>query len=72
MPAASPTPCRTVTLHAASGKRVITVPVVPAAAVAAAALALAPRLTALAALAALLGRMSLSVDGASPARPPAP
>ena len=71
MPDASPTPCRTVTLHALSGKPVITVPVVAAAALAAAALALAPRLTALAALAALLRKMSLSVDGASPAQPPA-
>jgi len=70
MPDASPTPRRTVTLHAPSGKPVIAVPVAAAAAVAAAALALAPRITALAALAALLRKMSLSVDGAAPARPP--
>ena len=71
MPDVSPTLRRTVTLQGPSGKPVITVPVLPAAAVAAAALALAPRVTALAALGALLRRMSLSLDGAAPARPAA-
>ena len=55
---------RTVTLHASSGKPVLTVPLVPAAAVAAVALALAPRITALAALASLVKKMSLSIEAA--------
>jgi hypothetical protein len=68
---ASPAPRRTVTLHAPSGKPMLTLPMVPAAAAAAAALALAPRVTALAALAVLLRKMSLSVGEATPVEPPA-
>ena len=68
---AAPAPRRTVTLHVPSGKPVVRLPLVPAAACAAVALALFPRVTALAALAALLRRMSLSVDGATPAVAPA-
>lgn len=68
---ASSAPRRTVTLHAASGKPVLTVPVLPAAVVAATALAVAPRVTALAALAALLRKMTLSWDGGAPAENPA-
>jgi hypothetical protein len=71
MPDASAPFRRTVTLHAPSGKPVLTVPVLPAAVVATTALALAPRITALAALIALLRKMSLSL-GAAPSRPPAP
>ena len=69
---AAPALRRTVTLNAASGTPVVTVPVLPAVVAVVAALAIAPRLTALAALAALLRRMSLTLHGrpspASPAR----
>jgi hypothetical protein len=68
---ASPAPRRTVTLHAPSGKPLLTLPLVPAAVAAVAALALAPRVTALAALAALLRKMSLSVGETAQAEPPA-
>jgi hypothetical protein len=53
---------RTLTVRAASGEGVITLPAVPAGLALGAALAVAPRLTAAAALGALFARMSLSIE----------
>jgi len=58
----APAQRRTIVLRSASGKPLLTLPLLPAAAAAGAALALAPRLAAAAALGALLGKLSLSVE----------